>query len=49
MIEKVQILVEMKLAGLNIEDKLEKMYKKYGKKEFQSAIKVNGYQKLFGI
>ncbi len=49
MIEKVHILAEMKLAGLNIDSKLEKMYEKYGKTEFQRAIKTSGYQRLFAI
>ena len=40
MIEKVQILAEMKLAGMNIDNWLEKMYAKYGKEDFQFAIKV---------
>ena len=49
MIEKVQILAEMKLAGINVDSWLEKMYAKYGKEDFQFAIKVQGYSKLFGI
>ena len=49
MIEKVHALAEMKLAGMNVDNWLEKMYAKFGKSEFQMAINVSGYSKLFGI
>ena len=49
MIEKVHVLAEMKLAGMNIDKWLEKMYDKFGKNEFQAAIKISGYSNLFGI
>lgn len=35
MIEKIMILHELKLAGFDIYENLEKMYRKYGKEEFQ--------------
>lgn len=43
MIEKIMVLHEMKLMGIDISAQLEKMYKKYGKEEFQRAAKVSGY------
>ena len=49
MIEKVHALAEMKLAGMNVDKWLEKMYAKFGKREFQMAIKSSGYANLFGI
>ena len=49
MIEKVKILAEMKRAGMNVDNWIEKMYAKYGKEDFQFAIKVQGYSKLFEI
>ena len=48
-IEKVHVLAEMKLAGMNVDKCIEKMYAKFGKSEFQMAIKVSGYANLFGI
>lgn len=49
MIEKVHILAEMKLAGMDIRKWLEKMYQKYGKEQFNAAIICSGYKKLLGI
>lgn len=49
MIEKVHALAEMKLAGMNVENWIEKMYARFGKIEFQMAIKISGYSNLFGI
>ena len=43
MIEKIMVLHEMKLMGIDISANLEKMYEKYGKEEFQRAAKVGGY------
>ena len=43
MLEKIMILHEMKLMGIDITEKLEKMYEKYGKEEFQHTAKVSGY------
>ena len=43
MLEKIMILHEMKLMGIDISVQLEKMYSKYGKEEFQHAAKVSGY------
>ena len=43
MIEKIMILHELKLAGFDISENLEKMYRKYGKEEFQNAAKNSGY------
>ena len=43
MLEKIIILHEMKLIGVDISVHLEKMYAKYGKEEFQHAAKVSGY------
>ena len=43
MLEKIMILHEMKLMGIDISVQLEKMYSKYGKEEFQRAAKVSGY------
>ena len=43
MLEKIMILHEMKLMGVDISEKLQKMYEKYGKEEFQRAAKVGGY------
>ena len=37
------ILHEMKLMGIDITAKLEKMYEKYGKEEFQHTARVSGY------
>lgn len=41
--DKIQILFELKLAGLDISANLEKMYQKYGKEGFQNAAKNSGY------
>lgn len=49
MIEKVHVLVEMKLAGMDIREWLDKMYQKYGHEQFNAAIICSGYAKLFGI
>lgn len=43
MLEKIMVLHEIKLMGIDISAKLEKMYEKYGKEEFQHAAKVSGY------
>ena len=43
MIEKIMVLHEMKLMGIDISSKLEKMYEKYGKEEFQHVAKISGY------
>lgn len=43
MIEKIMILHELKLAGFDISENLEKMYRKYGKEEFQKAARSSGY------
>lgn len=43
MIEKIMVLHEMKLMGIDISAQLEKMYEKYGKEEFQRAARVSGY------
>ena len=43
MLEKIMILHEMKLMGIDITAKLEKMYEKYGKEEFHHAARVSGY------
>jgi hypothetical protein len=43
MIEKIMILHELKLAGFDISENLEKMYQKYGKEEFQRAARISGY------
>lgn len=43
MLEKIMILHEMKLMGIDISASLEKMYEKYGKEEFQHAARVSGY------
>lgn len=43
MIEKIMILHELKLAGFDIYENLEKMYQKYGKEEFQRAALTSGY------
>lgn len=43
MIEKIMILHELKLAGFDISENLEKMYRKYGKEEFQIAALTSGY------
>lgn len=43
MIEKIMILHELKLAGFNISKNLEKMYRKYGKEEFQRVARNSGY------
>ena len=43
MLEKIMILHEMKLMGIDITANLEKMYEKYGKEEFQHAARVSGY------
>lgn len=45
--EKIQILFELKLAGLDISANLEKMYQKYGKEEFQKAAQTSGYGFIF--
>lgn len=47
MIEKIMVLHEMKLMGMDISAQLEKMYKNYGKEEFQHAAKVSGYGFIF--
>lgn len=49
MIEKVHALAEMKLAGMNIQVWLDKMYQKYGKEQFDMAIICSGYGKLLGV
>nr|DAZ49008.1 MAG TPA: hypothetical protein [Caudoviricetes sp.] len=43
MIEKIMILHELKLAGFDISENLEKMYRKYGKEEFQREVLTSGY------
>ena len=43
MLEKIMVLHEMKLMGIDISTSLEKMYEKYGKEEFQHAAMVSGY------
>lgn len=43
MIEKIMILHELKLAGIDISENLEKMYREYGKEEFQRAALTSGY------
>lgn len=43
MLEKIMILHEMKLMGIDISTQLEKMYAEYGKEEFQRSAKVSGY------
>lgn len=43
MIEKIMILHELKLAGFDISENLEKMYRKYGKEEFKRAARSSGY------
>ena len=43
MLEKIMVLHEIKLMGIDISVQLEKMYAKYGKEEFQRATKVSGY------
>ena len=43
MLEKIMILHEMKLMGIDITAKLEKMYEMYGKEKFQHTAKVSGY------
>lgn len=43
MIEKIIILHELKLAGFDISENIEKMYQKYGKEEFIKAAKSSGY------
>lgn len=43
MIEKIMILHELKLAGFDISENLEKMYRRYGKEEFEKAAKSSGY------
>lgn len=43
MLEKIMVLHEMKLMGIDISAQLEKMYEKYGKEGFQRAAKVSGY------
>lgn len=43
MLEKIMVLHEMKLMGIDISANLEKMYQKYGKEEFQKAAKNSGY------
>lgn len=43
MIEKIMVLHELKLAGFDVSAKLEEMYEKYGKDEFQKAAKNSGY------
>ena len=43
MIEKIMILHELKLAGFDISENLEKMYRKYGKEEFERAARSSGY------
>ncbi len=43
MIEKIIILHELKLAGFDISANLEKMYRKYGREEFQKAARNSGY------
>lgn len=43
MLEKIMVLHEMKLMGIDISASLEKMYEKYGKEEFQHAARVSGY------
>ena len=43
MLEKIMVLHEIKLMGIDISVQLEKMYAKYGKEEFQHAAKVSGY------
>ena len=49
MFEKVHVLAEMKLAGMDIQAMLEKMYQKFGKEQFDVAIICSGYAKLLGI
>jgi preprotein translocase subunit Sss1 len=43
MIEKIIILHELKLAGFDISANLEKMYRKYGREEFQKVARNSGY------
>lgn len=43
MLEKIIVLHEMKLMGIDISAQLENMYSKYGKEEFKHAAKVSGY------
>lgn len=43
MIEKIMVLHELKLMGVDISTKLEKMYQKYGKEEFEKAARNSGY------
>lgn len=43
MLEKIMVLHEMKLMGIDISASIEKMYEKYGKEEFQHAAMVSGY------
>lgn len=43
MIEKIMILHELKLAGIDISENLEKMYREYGKEEFQRVALTSGY------
>ena len=43
MLEKIMVLHEMKLMGIDISASLEKMYEKYGKEEFQHSAMVSGY------
>ena len=43
MIEKIMILHELKLAGFDISENLEKMYRRYAKEEFEKAAKSSGY------
>ena len=43
MLEKIMVLHEMKIMGIDISASLEKMYEKYGKEEFQHSAMVSGY------
>lgn len=43
MIEKIMILHELKIAGFDISENIEKMYQKYGKEAFVKATKSSGY------
>lgn len=39
MVDKIMILHELKLAGVDITRLLEKAYEKYGKERFEDAVK----------
>ena len=43
MLEKIMSIHEMRLMGIDMTAKREKMYEKYGKEEFQHTARVSGY------